>query len=72
MGSQGFLLEPLPAVSGRGQGAPWTSRQLIAGPSLMAEAAVQGANGSSGAIWNGRNYQSEETETLNWTELKKV
>ena len=49
MGSQGFLLEP--AVSGRGQGTPWTSRKLIAGPSLMAEAATQGANCTSGAIW---------------------
>ena len=32
MGSQGFLLEPIPAVSGRGQGTPWTSCQLITGP----------------------------------------
>ena len=51
MGSQGFLLEPVPAVSGRGQGTPWTSRQLITGPSLMAEAAMQGANRTLGAIW---------------------
>ena len=32
-------------------GTPWTSRQLIAGPPLMAEATVQGANCTSGAIW---------------------
>ena len=29
-----LLLEPIPALS-QGEGAPWTSRQLIAGPSLM-------------------------------------
>ena len=51
MGSQGFVLEPIPAVCGRGQGTSWTSRQLIAGPSPMAEAAMQGANCTSGAIW---------------------
>ena len=39
MGSQVFLL---PAVSGREQGTPWTSCQLIAGPSLMPEATMQG------------------------------
>ena len=44
-------MEPIPAVSGRGQGTPWTSRQLIAGPLLMAEAVMQGANCTSGAIW---------------------
>ena len=44
MGSQGFVLEPVPAVSGRGQGAPWTSLQLITGPSLMAEAAMPTAH----------------------------
>ena len=27
-----FLLEPIPAVSGRGQDTPWTNRQLITGP----------------------------------------
>ena len=32
MGSLGFVLEPIPAVSGWGQGASWTSRQLIVGP----------------------------------------
>ena len=32
-GSQGLLLEPIPAVSGRRQGAPWTTRQFITGPS---------------------------------------
>ena len=32
MGSQGFLLGPVPAVSGREQGTPWTSHQLITGP----------------------------------------
>ena len=32
IGSRGFLLEPIPADSGRGQGTPWKSRQLIAGP----------------------------------------
>ena len=41
MGSRGFLLEPILAISGRWQGTPWTSRQLIAGPLLMAEAAHQ-------------------------------
>ena len=46
-----FLLEPIPAVSGRGQGTPWTSRQLAEGPSLMVEAVTQGANCTSGAIW---------------------
>ena len=30
MGSQGLLLEPIPADSGRGQGTPWTCHQLIA------------------------------------------
>ena len=44
MGLLGLLLEPIPAASERGQATPWTSRQLIAGPSLMAEAAIQGAN----------------------------
>ena len=33
---------------GVGQSTPWTSRQLIAGPLLMA---VEGANCASGAIW---------------------
>ena len=51
MGSQGFLPEPIPAVSGWGQGTPWTSPQLITEPSLMAEAAMQVANCTSGAIW---------------------
>ena len=43
-GSQG------PSVSGWGQGTPWhwTSCHLIAEPSLMAEAATQGANCTSG------------------------
>ena len=50
MGSRMSLLEPRPAVSGWGQGTPWTSRQLITGPSLMAEATMQGANCTSGAI----------------------
>ena len=36
MGSQGVAAGANPSlVSGRGQGTPWTSRQLIAGPSLM-------------------------------------
>ena len=35
---------------GEGQGTPWMSRQLIAGPLLMAVAATQGANCTSGAI----------------------
>ena len=34
---------------GKGR-VPWTSRQLIAGPSLMTEAAMQGASCTSGAI----------------------
>ena len=46
-----LLLEPIPAVSGRGQCTDWTSRQLIAGPSLMAEVAMQGASCTSAAIW---------------------
>ena len=46
---EGFLLEPIPA--GRGQGTPWTVHQLIAGPTLIAEAAMQGANCTSQAIW---------------------
>ena len=37
-------------LSGRMQGTPWTSRQLITGPLLMAEVATQGANCTSGAI----------------------
>ena len=37
-------------LSGRRQGTPWTSHQLIAGPLLMAEAATQGAICTSGAI----------------------
>ena len=36
-GVTGLLLESIPAVSGRRQDTPWTSRQLITGP--------------SGAIW---------------------
>ena len=51
MGLRVFLLEPIPAVSRRGQGTPWTSCQLMAGPSLMVEAAMQGANRTSGANW---------------------
>ena len=36
MGSRGVAAGAKPSlVSGRGQGTPWTSRQLIAGPSLM-------------------------------------
>ena len=54
MGARGVLLEPIPAVSGRGQGTPWTSCQLIAGPSLMAEAATQAA--TSGAIWGSVSF----------------
>ena len=46
-GVVGVLPEPIPAVSGRGQGKCWISRQLL----LMAEAAMQGANHTSGAIW---------------------
>ena len=56
MGLQGFVLEPIPAVSGRGQGTPWTSHQLIAGPSLMAKAAMQSANHTSGAYWYFSNF----------------
>ena len=37
-------------LTGEGQGTPWMSRQLIAGPLLMAVAAPQGANCTSGAI----------------------
>ena len=37
-------------LMGEGQGTPWMSRQLIAGPLLMAVAAPQGANCTSGAI----------------------
>ena len=33
--SMGLLPEPIPPISGRVQGTPWTSRQLTAGPSLM-------------------------------------
>ena len=54
MGARGVLLEPIPAVSGRGQGTPWTSCQLIAGPSLMAEAATQAA--TSGAMWGSVSF----------------
>ena len=36
MGSRGVAAGANPSlVSGRGQGTPWTGRQLIAGPSLM-------------------------------------
>ena len=56
MGSRGFLLEPITAISGWGQGTPWTSRNLIAGPSLMAEATMKGANCTSGAIWGSVSY----------------
>ena len=36
MGSRGVATGANPSfVSGRGQGTPWISRQLIAGPSLM-------------------------------------
>ena len=48
-GVTGLLVEPIPADSWRGQGTPWTGCQLIA--SLMVEAAMQGANCPSGAIW---------------------
>ena len=49
-GLQG-LLGPNPVLlMGEGQGTPWMSRQLIAGPLLMAVAAPQGANCTSGAI----------------------
>ena len=51
MESQGFWLEPIPAVSGQGQGSTWTSRQLITGLSLMAESDMQGVNFTSGGIW---------------------
>ena len=37
---------------GVGQGTPWMSRQLIAGPLLMAEAATQGANCTSEQFWS--------------------
>ena len=37
-------------LSEQRQGTPWTSRQLIAGPLLMAKATTQGANCTSGAI----------------------
>ena len=44
------LLGPNPVHSvGVGQGTPWTGRQLNAGPLLMAVAATQGANCTSGA-----------------------
>ena len=44
------LLGPKPVYSmGVGQGTSWMSRQLIAGPLLMAVAASQGANCTSGA-----------------------
>ena len=36
---------------GKGRVHPWTSHQLIAGPSLMAEATMQGVSCASGAIW---------------------
>ena len=51
MGSWGLLLEPVPAVSGRGQGTPWKSHQLITGHLLMAEATMQGVNCTSRLIW---------------------
>ena len=36
MGSRSVAAGANPSfISGRGQGTPWTSRQLIAGPSLM-------------------------------------
>ena len=37
----GGLLGPNPVTVGEGQGTPWMSRQLIAGPLLMAVAATQ-------------------------------
>ena len=45
------LLGPNPVYSmGVGQGTPWMSRQLIAGPLLMAVAASQGANCTGAAL----------------------
>ena len=45
------LLGPNPILlGGESQGTPWWSCQLIAGPLLMAVAATQGANCTSGAI----------------------
>ena len=44
----GGLLGPNPVYS-RGEGTPWMSCQLIAGPLLMAAAATQGANCTSAA-----------------------
>ena len=45
------LLDPIPVNSvDEGQGTPLMSRQLIVGPLLMAEAAIQGGNCTSGAI----------------------
>ena len=35
---------------GEGQSTAWMSRQLIAGPLLMAETATQAANYTSGAL----------------------
>ena len=46
MGSQGLLLEPIPAVSGIGQSTSWTSCKLIA----AAFTVTQGAKCTSGAI----------------------
>ena len=44
-----FLLEPIPAVSGRGQGTTWTSLQLMAGHFTDGKGCH--ASCQSGAIW---------------------
>ena len=47
----GGLLGPNPVTVGEGQGTPWMSRQLIAGPLLMAVAATQVPNAHQEQFW---------------------
>ena len=61
---RGFTGANASLLYGRRQGTPWMSRQLIAGPLLMAEAATQGANCTSGAIL-GFSILLKDTSTCN-------
>ena len=47
----GGLMGPNPVTVGEGQGTPWMSRQLIAGPLLMAEAATQVPTAHQEQFW---------------------
>ena len=66
------LLGPNPVVPmDKGQGTPWMSRQLIAGPLLMTVAAPQGANCTSGAIL-GFSFLLEDTSACSSIIIIKV